>query len=106
MLTPSSEEPAKEEAKEVKKHKTEKEDTKQEMEVEKSKPVEEAKQAEEKPQRPVKSRLEAAIELVELIERLGTKMANLIGYLLRLWDRKPTARVIIFSQVCHHNVAL
>jgi len=44
------------------------------------------------------SRVEAAKELLELVERLGTKMGNLIYYLKKLWESSPNSRVIIFSQ--------
>src|SRR5689334_6448668 len=42
---------------------------------------------------------EHATELMELVESFGTKMGNMMFYLKRLWDRKPEARVILFSQV-------
>ena len=42
--------------------------------------------------------LETPQELLELIEVLGTKMANLIFYLKKLWINTADARVIIFSQ--------
>ena len=48
---------------------------------------------------PTDSRVEAAKELLELVERLGTKMGNLIYYLKKLWETSPNSRIIIFSQV-------
>lgn len=44
------------------------------------------------------SKYDLAKELLYLVENFGTKMGNMMFYLKRLWDKKPEARVIIFSQ--------
>lgn len=46
-----------------------------------------------------RSQFELLEELLQLTEQFGTKMANLIYYLRRLWSHTPEARVIIFSEV-------
>lgn len=34
-----------------------------------------------------------------MVEKEGTKVANLMIYLKQLWDENPSVKVIIFSQV-------
>ena len=46
-----------------------------------------------------KSKEEMAEYLSNLVESLGTKMANMIVYMQQLWQKDPKARVILFSQV-------
>lgn len=53
-----------------------------------------------------KTGTDIAIDLLQLVEHHGTKIGHVIFYLRTLWERRPAARVIIFSQVSINMLAL